>query len=107
MIEVVGHHDSWKHACYARDVARTLVLVGVPAPDMPLIDFVSRGGSLRSSWYGDCLPERDFPTLIDLYLQGRLPLEKFVFTRVGLDGFADVFHKLRCGEVLRSAAVLK
>src|SRR6201991_2218908 len=82
VIDAVGRPETWKQAFYARDLAGTVVLVGVPTPDMklemPLVDFFSRGGSLKSSWYGDCLPERDFPTLIDLYLQGRLPLEKFV-----------------------------
>ncbi len=87
VIDAVGRPETWKQAFYARDLAGTVVLVGVPTPDMtlemPLIDFFSRGGSLKSSWYGDCLPERDFPTLISLYLQGRLPLEKFVSERIG------------------------
>ena len=93
------------------DLAGTVVLVGVPTPDMklemPLIDFFSRGGSLKSSWYGDCLPERDFPTLISLYLQGRLPLEKFVSERIGLEDIEDAFHKMHAGEVLRSVVVMK
>jgi S-(hydroxymethyl)mycothiol dehydrogenase len=86
------------------------VLVGVPTPDMklemPLVDFFSRGGSLKSSWYGDCLPERDFPTLISLYRQGRLPLEKFVSERIGLEGIEEALHKMHAGEVLRSVVVL-
>ena len=89
VIDAVGRPETWKQAFYARDLAGTVVLVGVPTPDMtlemPLVDFFSRGGSLKSSWYGDCLPERDFPTLISLYLQGRLPLEKFVSERIGID----------------------
>jgi S-(hydroxymethyl)mycothiol dehydrogenase len=86
------------------------VLVGVPTPDMrldmPLVDFFSHGGALKSSWYGDCLPERDFPTLIDLYLQGRLPLEKFVSERIGLGDVEEAFHKMHDGKVLRSVVVL-
>ena len=89
----------------------TVVLVGVPTPDMtleiPLVDFFSRGGALKSSWYGDCLPERDFPTLISLYMQGRLPLEKFVSERIGLGDIEDAFHKMHSGEVLRSVVVWK
>ncbi len=109
-IDAVGRPETWKQAFYARDLAGTVVLVGVPTPDMkldmPLIDFFSHGGSLKSSWYGDCLPERDFPTLIDLYLQGRLPLEKFVSERIGLDGIEEAFHKMHGGKVLRSVVVL-
>jgi S-(hydroxymethyl)mycothiol dehydrogenase len=110
VIDAVGRPETWKQAFYARDLAGTVVLVGVPTPDMtlemPLIDFFSRGGSLKSAWYGDCLPERDFPTLISLYLQGRLPLEKFVTERIGLDAIEDAFHKMHAGEVLRSVVIL-
>lgn len=110
VIDAVGRPETWKQAFYARDLAGTVVLVGVPTPDMrlemPLVDFFSRGGSLKSSWYGDCLPERDFPTLISLYRQGRLPLEKFVSERIGLDAIEDAFHKMHAGEVLRSVVVL-
>jgi S-(hydroxymethyl)mycothiol dehydrogenase len=111
VIDAVGRPETWKQAFYARDLAGTVVLVGVPTPDMklemPLIDFFSRGGSLKSSWYGDCLPERDFPTLISLYLQGRLPLEKFVSERIGLEEVESAFHRMHAGEVLRSVVVFK
>jgi S-(hydroxymethyl)mycothiol dehydrogenase len=110
VIDAVGRPETWKQAFYARDLAGTVVLVGVPTPemrlDMPLIDLFSHGGSLKSSWYGDCLPERDFPTLISLYLQGRLPLERFVTERIGLDGVEGAFDKMHSGEVLRSVVVL-
>jgi len=110
VIDAVGRPETWKQAFYARDLAGTVVLVGVPTPamklEMPLVDFFSRGGSLKSSWYGDCLPERDFPTLISLYLHGRLPLEKFVSERIGLDDIEDAFHKMHTGEVLRSVVIL-
>ena len=65
-----------------------------------------RGGSLKSSWYGDCLPSRDFPLYIDLYLQGRLPLDKFVSEEISIDGVEEAFHKMERGEVLRSVAVI-
>ena len=110
VIDAVGRPETWKQAFYSRDLAGTVVLVGVPTPDMrlemPLVDFFSRGGSLKSSWYGDCLPERDFPTLIDLYRQGRLPLERFVTERIGLDAVEEAFHKMHAGGVLRSVVVL-
>ncbi|WP_019201209.1 S-(hydroxymethyl)mycothiol dehydrogenase [Tsukamurella sp. 1534] len=110
VIDAVGRPETWKQAFYARDLAGTVVLVGVPTPDMtldmPLIDFFSRGGSLKSSWYGDCLPERDFPQLVDLYRQGRLPLEKFVTERIGLDEVESAFDTMHRGEVLRSVVVL-
>ena len=110
VIDAVGRPETWRQAFYARDLAGTVVLVGVPTPDMilemPLIDIFSRGGSLKSSWYGDCLPERDFPTLVDLYQQGRLPLEKFVTERIKLDDVEEAFHTMHAGDVLRSVVVL-
>ncbi|MEU5949596.1 S-(hydroxymethyl)mycothiol dehydrogenase [Micromonospora sp. NPDC047465] len=110
VIDAVGRPETWKQAFYARDLAGTVVLVGVPTPDMrlemPLLDFFSRGGALKSSWYGDCLPERDFPMLIDLYLQGRLPLDKFVTERIAIDDVEKAFHTMHAGEVLRSVVML-
>ncbi len=111
VIDAVGRPETWKQAFYARDLAGTVVLVGVPTPDMklemPLVDFFSHGGSLKSSWYGDCLPERDFPTLISLYLQGRLPLDKFVSESIGLEEIESAFDRMHSGEVLRSVVVVK
>ncbi len=73
-IEAVGNPAVMEQAFYARDLAGTLVQVGVPTPDMridlPMIEFFGRGGRLKPSWYGDCLPSRDFPMLVDLYLAG-------------------------------------
>ena len=110
-IEAVGRPEVLKQAFYARDLAGTVVQVGVPTPDMalpdiPMIDFFGRGGALKPSWYGDCLPTRDFPTLIELYLQGRFPLDKFVSETIALDQVEDAFHKMERGEVLRSVVVL-
>ena len=100
-----------EQAFYARDLAGTVVQVGVPTPDMqfpsiPMIDFFGRGGALKSSWYGDCLPSRDFPMLVDLFLQGRFPLDKFVSETIGLDEVESAFRKMEQGEVLRSVVVL-
>jgi S-(hydroxymethyl)mycothiol dehydrogenase len=110
VIEAVGRPETYRQAFYARDLAGTLVQVGVPTPDMqielPLLDLFGRGGALKSSWYGDCLPERDFPMLTGLYLQGRLPLEKFVSETITLDDVEASFGKMQRGEVLRSVVKL-
>ena len=108
-IEAVGSPVTYEQAFYARDHAGTVVQVGVPSPDMkielPLIDVFGRGGALKSSWYGDCLPSRDFPTYIDLYLQGRLDLDRFVSETIKLNDVEEAFHKMERGEVLRSVVV--
>ena len=111
VIEAVGRPETWEQAFYARDLAGPVVLVGVPTPDMkvpelPLIDVFGRGGSLKSSWYGDCLPSRDFPMLVDLYRQGRLDLDAFVTERIGIDDVEAAFDKMHGGDVLRSVVMI-
>ena len=111
VVEAVGRPETWKQAFYARDLAGTVVLVGVPTPDMklpdiPLIDVFGRGGSLKSSWYGDCLPSRDFPMLVDLYQQGRLDLDAFVTEEIGIGDVEAAFERMHHGDVLRSVVVL-
>ncbi|HZC72207.1 MAG TPA: S-(hydroxymethyl)mycothiol dehydrogenase [Jatrophihabitans sp.] len=110
VVDAVGRVETFKQAFYGRDLAGTAVLVGVPTPemalDLPLIDVFSRGGAVKSSWYGDCLPSRDFPMLIDLFQQGRLPLDKFVSETIELDEIEAAFEKMHKGEVLRSVVVL-
>lgn len=110
VIEAVGRPETWKQAFYARDLAGTVVLVGVPTPEMripdiPLLDVFGRGGALKSSWYGDCLPSRDFPMLVDLYRQGRLDLDAFVSEEIGLGDVEDAFGRMQTGDVLRSVVL--
>lgn len=110
VVEAVGRPETYQQAFYARDLAGTVVLVGVPTPEMtlelPLLDVFGRGGALKSSWYGDCLPSRDFPMLIDLYLQGRLDLGAFVTETIELDAVEQAFERMHQGDVLRSVVVL-
>ncbi|MFD7983887.1 S-(hydroxymethyl)mycothiol dehydrogenase [Kitasatospora indigofera] len=110
VVEAVGRPETYKQAFYARDLAGTVVLVGVPTPEMtlelPLLDVFGRGGALKSSWYGDCLPSRDFPLLIDLHLQGRLDLDAFVTETIELDAVEQAFERMHHGDVLRSVVIL-
>lgn len=110
VIDAVGRPETYKQAFYARDLAGTVVLVGVPTPQMtielPLLDVFGRGGALKSSWYGDCLPSRDFPMLVNHYLQGNLDLDAFVTERTTLDKVDEAFEKMHGGAVLRSVVEL-
>ena len=110
-IEAVGNPAVLEQAFFARDLAGTVVQVGVPnpqmkMPDLPMIEFFGRGGALKPSWYGDCLPSRDFPMLVDLYLQGRFDLDRFISETIALEDVEAAFHKMEAGEVLRSVVVL-
>ena len=109
VVEAVGRPETYKQAFYARDLAGTVVLVGVPTPELtielPLLDVFGRGGALKSSWYGDCLPTRDFPMLTELYLQGRVDLDAFVTEEIRLDQVEEAFGKMHQGGVLRSVVI--
>ncbi|MBI2704841.1 MAG: S-(hydroxymethyl)mycothiol dehydrogenase [Actinobacteria bacterium] len=110
-VEAVGNPSVLEQCLFARDLAGTVVQVGVPTPDMtfpalPMVEFFGHGGALKPSWYGDCLPSRDFPALIELYLQGRFDLDRFVSEEIALDDVEAAFHKMERGEVLRSVVVL-
>jgi len=112
VIDAVSQPETWQQGLLARDLAGTVVMVGVPTPDlmvpeMPLVQLYSRGGAIKPAWYGDCLPERDFPMLVELHLQGRLPLEKFVSETITLDDVEAAFDKMERGEVLRSVVLLR
>lgn len=106
VIDAVGIKDTFIQAFQARDLAGRVVLVGVPDPgttwEIPLDEVFGRGGSIKSSWYGDTLPSRDFPMLIDQYRLGRLDLDGFVSERISLDDVEPAFDKMARGEVLRS-----
>ncbi|HEX4829942.1 MAG TPA: S-(hydroxymethyl)mycothiol dehydrogenase [Trebonia sp.] len=109
VIEAIGRPETYKQAFFARDLAGVVVLVGVPTPDMaldlPLLEVFGRGGALKSSWYGDCLPSRDFPMLVDLHLDGRLPLDRFVSETIAVGDVEEAFARMEHGDVLRSVVV--
>ncbi|GAA2460258.1 S-(hydroxymethyl)mycothiol dehydrogenase [Actinomadura vinacea] len=111
VIDAVGRPETYEQAFFARDLAGTVVLVGVPTPEMklelPFLEVFGRGGALKSSWYGDCLPSRDFPMLIDLYRQGRLDLDAFVSETIALNDVEAAFTKMHHGDVLRSVVVFE
>ncbi|MCD1145644.1 S-(hydroxymethyl)mycothiol dehydrogenase [Kocuria sp. LUK] len=106
VVDAVGIAPTFAQAFEARDLAGRLVLVGVPAPgttwEAPLDQVFGRGGAIKSAWYGDTLPSRDFPMLVDQYRLGRLDLDGFVSERIGLEDVEPAFAKMLAGKVLRS-----
>ena len=110
VIDAVGIAPTFKQAFEARDLAGRIVLVGVPAPgttwNIPLDEVFGRGGSIKSAWYGDTLPSRDFPEFVDQYLLGRLDLDSFVSERISLEDVNEAFETMKTGRVLRSVVEL-
>jgi S-(hydroxymethyl)mycothiol dehydrogenase len=108
--EAVGRSETLDQALFCRDLAGTCVLIGVPGPGptltLDLQRFFDLGGSFRVSWYGDCLPTRDFPLLADWYRQGTLKLDEVVTRTIALDESEAAFAAMERGETLRSVIVL-
>jgi S-(hydroxymethyl)mycothiol dehydrogenase len=104
--EAVGSTQVLQQALASRDLAGIVTLIGVPGRDstmtLELPRFFDLGGSLRVSWYGDCLPSRDFPLLIDQYRLGELKLSELVTQRVSLDDVQTAFDAMERGETLKS-----
>jgi S-(hydroxymethyl)mycothiol dehydrogenase len=107
--EAVGKPQTLEQALFCRDLAGTCVLIGVPGPGPTLtLDmqrFFDIGGHLCVSWYGDCLPTRDFPLLAEWYRQGQLKLDQVVSQTINLDQVDDAFAAMERGETLRSVIV--
>jgi len=107
--EAVGKAQTLEQALWSRDLAGTCVFIGVPGPgptlNLPLQKFFDLGGHLCVSWYGDCLPSRDFPLLADWYRQGQLKLDEVVTRTVSLDEVEEAFAAMERGETLRSVIV--
>ena len=106
VFEAVGNPIVLAQALRSRDLAGVAVLIGVPSADatieFPAQEYFGMGGSLRVSWYGDCLPTRDFPLLADLYLKGELKLDEMITRKIALEEVQDAFEAMERGETLRS-----
>jgi S-(hydroxymethyl)mycothiol dehydrogenase len=108
--EAVGRPETVSQALFCRDLAGTCVMIGVGGPsstlpELPLGKFFDLGGRLQVSWYGDCLPTRDFPMLAAWYQDGKLDLDALVSKEISLDEVEESFHAMHRGETLRSVIV--
>lgn len=107
--EAVGIPQTWEQALWCRDLAGTCIIIGVAGPGpsikLELQQFFDRGGRLGVSWYGDCLPTRDFPMLAEWYRQGLLNLDGLVSKLISLEETEESFEAMKRGETLRSVII--
>jgi S-(hydroxymethyl)mycothiol dehydrogenase len=107
--EAVGLPETLGQALASCDLGGVCTLIGVPAPKAELTLSLSRffysRANLRATFYGDCLPSRDFPILIDLYRRGALRLDELISERVTLDDAEAAFAAMERGETLRSIII--
>lgn len=85
------------------------ITAGLPHPDkrmnLPPVQLVAEERSLKGSYLGSCVPVRDIPTYIDLYKEGKLPVDRLMSDRIELDDINAAFDRLAAGETVRQVIV--
>ena len=83
----------------------TMVTAGLPHPDarMPLnaLKLVAEERTLKGSYIGSCVPQRDLPRMFALHAQGKLPVEKMLTHRLKLDQINLAMDQLDDGTAIR------
>jgi S-(hydroxymethyl)glutathione dehydrogenase/alcohol dehydrogenase len=85
------------------------VLVGLPAVGAPasfeVFGVVDSSNQIVGSLYGWTVGARDFPLYAHLFLDGRLPLDRLVEERIGLEDVNRAMDALREGQGARRVIV--
>lgn len=107
VVETVGSERVLAQAYAATRRGGTTVTVGLPDPSrllvIPAVSLVAEERTLRGSYLGSSVPHRDIPYLVDLYREGRLPVDRLLTHRIGLDDVNAGFDRLASGEAVRQA----
>ena len=105
VVEAVGHARAFESAVRATAPGGTTVTVGLPAPDalaqISPLGLVAEGRTVRGSYLGSAVPERDLPVFVDMWRAGRLPVEKLVSATLGLDRINEAMDQLADGLAIR------
>ncbi|MFM0223682.1 zinc-dependent alcohol dehydrogenase family protein [Paraburkholderia dipogonis] len=72
---------------------------------LPAVSLVAEERTLKGSYIGTCVPARDIPHYIDLYMQGRLPVNKLLTGRLTLDEINHGFDLLHEGKAIRQVVM--
>ncbi len=109
-IETVGSENVLAEAYAATRRGGSTVTVGLPHPDrmlsIPAVSLVAEERTLRGSYLGSCVPDRDIPRLIGLHRAGRLPVERLITHRLGLEELNEGFDRLAAGAAVRQVVLL-
>jgi S-(hydroxymethyl)glutathione dehydrogenase/alcohol dehydrogenase len=107
--EAVGRSAVIKQAHKATRKGGTTCIVGAARPDdrldLSAFEFMLGARSLVGCQYGSTVPSRDFPLLLDLWRQGRMPLDRLVTKRIGLADVNQAFEEMKAGEGIRSVII--
>jgi alcohol dehydrogenase len=106
VIEASGTVKAFEDAVAASAPGGVIVAVGLPrasarAEVSPML-LVVGDRTIRGSFMGSSVPQRDIPRYIELWRHGKLPIEKLVSGTIGLDGLNAAMDALASGEALRT-----
>lgn len=105
VVEAAGHPRAFETAYAITATGGTLVTVGLPAPDatstIKPLDITARALTIRGSYLGSAIPQRDIPRLAQMWREGSLPLEKLISSHIQLDEINIGMDRLARGETLR------
>jgi alcohol dehydrogenase len=74
---------------------------------LPAVSLVAEERTLKGSYIGTCVPSRDIPRFVDLFSQGRLPVDKLLTGRLKLDEINVGFDLLHEGKAIRQVVVFE
>jgi alcohol dehydrogenase len=110
VIETVGSAAVLAQAYAATRRGGTTVTVGLPHPEqelrIPAVSLVTEEKTLRGSYLGSSVPARDIPRFVELYREGRLPVDRLLTHTLSLHDLNEGFDRLARGEAVRQAVIL-
>lgn len=105
VIEAAGSARAFETALALTAPGGTTVTVGLPAPDarasVSPLQLTAEARTIIGSYLGSAVPSRDIPTYVDLWREGRLPLERLVSSRIALGDLDSAMDRLAAGGELR------
>lgn len=109
VIECAGHPAAFETAFLATAPGGTTVTVGLPAPSATVtlspLTFTAEARTVVGSYLGSAVPARDIPRYEQMWRAGRLPVEKLISARIGLDDLNEAMDQLADGVAVRQVIV--
>lgn len=109
-VDAVGRTEVLQAAFLATRARGAAVAIGIPRQDavltLPAVTIPRMERRLLGSIYGSARPERDFPLILDLFMRGRLPLDRLISHRLPLDGVQEACELVESGAALRAVLEL-
>ncbi len=108
-IETVGSAAVLAQAYAATRRAGQTTTVGLPDPaaqlQVPAVTITAEERTIRGSYLGSCVPQRDIPRFVALYRAGCLPVDRLLSHRLTPEQINAGFERLAAGEGVRQVVV--